>query len=190
MRKLVLGLVASTALLTVAAAAQAQVTTFVYRNHSDTGGGTPYSDLVGTLHTAGVSFATDTGFNWHPFGLADFGSDSFGSVVASAAGDYTFHLSSDDGAVVFLDSNLLIDRGGPHGPSTTDGTVHLTAGSHSFEVQFFECCGGPSGVDFSLPTGVVIGPGVPEPATWAMLIAGFGGLGAMMRRRRADLVSA
>lgn len=28
------------------------------------------------------------------------------------------------------------------------------------------------------------GPGVPEPATWAMLIMGFGGVGAVMRRRR------
>ena len=27
--------------------------------------------------------------------------------------------------------------------------------------------------------------GVPEPATWAMLLAGFGGLGGIMRRRRA-----
>ena len=26
---------------------------------------------------------------------------------------------------------------------------------------------------------------VPEPATWAMLIAGFGGVGALMRRRRS-----
>jgi PEP-CTERM motif len=25
---------------------------------------------------------------------------------------------------------------------------------------------------------------VPEPATWAMMLAGFGGLGAAMRRRR------
>ena len=25
---------------------------------------------------------------------------------------------------------------------------------------------------------------VPEPATWAMMILGFGGVGAMMRRRR------
>ena len=28
-------------------------------------------------------------------------------------------------------------------------------------------------------------PGVPEPSTWAMLIAGFGAAGAMLRRRRA-----
>jgi hypothetical protein len=36
--------------------------------------------------------------------------------------------------------------------------------------------------------GVTPGPGVPEPATWAMLIAGFGFVGAALRRRRAALV--
>jgi len=29
------------------------------------------------------------------------------------------------------------------------------------------------------------GRGVPEPATWALMIAGFGGVGAMLRRRQA-----
>ena len=32
--------------------------------------------------------------------------------------------------------------------------------------------------------------GVPEPATWAMMLTGFGGLGALMRRRRALSVAA
>ncbi len=32
---------------------------------------------------------------------------------------------------------------------------------------------------FQIPTG-----GVPEPATWAMMILGFGGVGTMIRRRR------
>jgi hypothetical protein len=27
--------------------------------------------------------------------------------------------------------------------------------------------------------------GVPEPATWATMLIGFGGLGAILRRRRA-----
>jgi hypothetical protein len=31
---------------------------------------------------------------------------------------------------------------------------------------------------------------VPEPATWAMMIVGFGGLGALLRRRRAQLALA
>jgi len=32
--------------------------------------------------------------------------------------------------------------------------------------------------------------GVPEPATWAMMLVGFGGLGAAMRARRKPLVAA
>jgi subtilisin-like proprotein convertase family protein len=32
--------------------------------------------------------------------------------------------------------------------------------------------------------------GVPEPATWAMMLMGFGGLGAVLRRRRAALAAA
>jgi hypothetical protein len=31
---------------------------------------------------------------------------------------------------------------------------------------------------------------VPEPATWAMMLVGFGGIGAMIRRRRQTLVAA
>jgi len=31
------------------------------------------------------------------------------------------------------------------------------------------------------------GPGVPEPAAWAMMLIGFGGLGAVLRRQRARL---
>ena len=33
-------------------------------------------------------------------------------------------------------------------------------------------------------------PGVPEPDAWAMMLLGFGGLGAMMRRRRATATAA
>lgn len=32
-------------------------------------------------------------------------------------------------------------------------------------------------------------PGVPEPATWAMMIAGFGAVGAVLRRRQAALTA-
>ena len=34
------------------------------------------------------------------------------------------------------------------------------------------------------------GGAVPEPATWAMMLMGFGGLGAALRRRRVDAVAA
>ena len=36
----------------------------------------------------------------------------------------------------------------------------------------------------------VTADGVPEPATWAMMLVGFGGLGAAMRSRRKQIVTA
>ena len=39
-----------------------------------------------------------------------------------------------------------------------------------------------SGFDYAHP-GSVVAPGVPEPATWAMLVSGFGAVGAAARRR-------
>jgi hypothetical protein len=36
---------------------------------------------------------------------------------------------------------------------------------------------------------LIAGTGVPEPASWAMLIAGFGLTGAVMRRRRSVSVA-
>ncbi len=38
--------------------------------------------------------------------------------------------------------------------------------------------------------GQIVVPGVPEPTSWAMLIAGFGLTGAVMRRRRVTAVAA
>ena len=51
-----------------------------------------------------------------------------------------------------------------------------------------DCCAGNAGpatlkVEF-------VGSAVPEPATWAMMIAGFGLAGAGLRRRRASVVPA
>ena len=36
----------------------------------------------------------------------------------------------------------------------------------------------------------VVAGGVPEPAAWTMMVAGFGGLGALIRRRRRAIALA
>ena len=95
----------------LAAASQASVVTKIYSGYTTSGGGTPYTDYVGSIDTPGITFATDTGYNWHPFGLNGFGADVLASLLVPTTGDYTFHLSSDDGSLVFIDDVLLIDRG-------------------------------------------------------------------------------
>jgi hypothetical protein len=46
---------------------------------------------------------------------------------------------------------------------------------------------GVSITNFTFPGG---GNAVPEPATWAMMIMGFGGIGAVVRRRRGQALAA
>jgi hypothetical protein len=136
----------------------------IYSGFTGSGGGAPYSVLVGTLAASSISFATDYGYNWHPFGLFEFGADITGTLAVASAGTYSFTLNSDDGSLLFIDGSLIVDNGNPHAPDTASGSATLTAGTHTFEVQFFECCGGPSGVDLTLPSGVTYGPGSPTIA--------------------------
>lgn len=60
--------------------------------------------------------------------------------------------------------------------SITSGTIDLTS--------YFPNNPGFSHIDI-FDTGA---PGVPEPATWAMMLLGFGGIGMTMRRKRRNLM--
>ena len=53
----------------------------------------------------------------------------------------------------------------------------LASSRNSFEIDNFAVAGGLN---------PLTGGGVPEPATWAMMILGFGTVGALMRRKRAQ----
>jgi hypothetical protein len=57
---------------------------------------------------------------------------------------------------------------------------YVAAGSYTFSITGDGAGGLPAGLYVAATTGAV-----PEPATWAMLIAGFGMVGAAMRRRAA-----
>ena len=87
-----------------------------------------------------------------------------------AASDYPFHggifdiygilFTIDTGLVVNFWSNGSFGAGASYGTAVTDGTDVL---------------------DY---VGNVAAPGVPEAATWAMLITGLGAIGTGLRRRR------
>lgn len=62
-------------------------------------------------------------------------------------------------------------------------TLTFVADSTSTLITFSS--GNPENCCYGAAIDNVSVTGVPEPATWALMIAGFGGAGAMLRRRRA-----
>jgi hypothetical protein len=63
-----------------------------------------------------------------------------------------------------------------------EGIRSLTVGG--VEVTDFTAVSGDTGFDFATGYGAGGVTGVPEPSIWAMLVLGFAGLGAALRRRR------
>lgn len=63
-----------------------------------------------------------------------------------------------------------------------EGIRSLTVGG--IEVTDFTAVSGDTGFDFARGYGADVVAGVPEPSTWAMLVLGFAGFGAVLRRRR------
>jgi hypothetical protein len=76
---------------------------------------------------------------------------------------------------------------------TTEAIAVTPGDSYELALLANDCpYGGHAGYAYLDGFGAVIPPagGVPEPATWAMLIAGFGMTGAVVRRRRKGLAAA
>ena len=84
--------------------------------------------------------------------------------------------------------NLIFPNDDQAGP----GTGFLDLGGIGFAtasetINLFDTDGG---YDYLVLGGGGGGPGtltVPEPASWVLMLAGFGGLGAMLRRRKLNL---
>ncbi|MGO1068846.1 family 20 glycosylhydrolase [Lysobacter sp. CA199] len=53
-------------------------------------------------------------------------------------GVYRFVLSSDDGAQVWIDDKVVVDRDGPQSPGDSYGSAALAAGLHAFDLRYFQ----------------------------------------------------
>ena len=102
---------------------------------------------------------------------------SFGAFIAGAQIE-GIHFAFTDG------SSQSVDVPGQYGtsfvgftdPGKSISAVSLIVGNDILSVD---------DVHFTFAAPIGEAGGVPEPASWAMMIAGFGGVGALMRRRRA-----
>jgi fibro-slime domain-containing protein len=103
----------------------------------------------------------------------------------------TFSFSGDDDVWVFFDKKLGIDLGGVHG--TAGASINMdtffgpgkAAGNYDFDFYFAERH--TTGSNFSIETSLdlVSTPAIPEPSTYALMLAGLGIVGFLGRRRKA-----
>jgi hypothetical protein len=67
-----------------------------------------------------------------------FGIDYHGEFWLGQPGDYSFELTSDDGANLYIDDVLVIGLDGGHQPWTGKRTVRLGAGLHTIHLPYFQ----------------------------------------------------
>jgi hypothetical protein len=122
-------------------------------------------------------------------------SDASGYQAAILSGTLTvpgtelisFSIGADDSAFAYLDGQVVCDLGGVHGFSngTCVTPFNISAGTHTIQVFFDDLNAVQSGLYFDVTTqGVTTVPGIPEPESYAMLLAGLGLLGLAARRRK------
>lgn len=78
--------------------------------------------------------------------------------TAASVGYYTISATVDDGARVWVDSNLIIDQWHDSEPTTYSATIYLNAGLHDWRVEFYEHSG-------SAQLRLQILPGVISPSS-------------------------
>ena len=121
-------------------------------------------------------------------------SDANGYLTASYTGTFTLpiltritaNIGADDDAFVFVDGKLLAGLGGVHANVQAPlGSELLAGGTHTLNIFYADRYRTQASLNFDLT-----GTAVPEPASWALLLTGFGLLGFAARRRRLGMVNA
>jgi hypothetical protein len=206
MRKL-LAAAAGAAVLSMAGAASAAVTVQIFTDEAGAASDATLGQLAGlgapdaTVSVAAINF-TDAPFDsdsstvgyflGNPAGLdpsvaSHLMDNTYLYITGNLflnAGANNFTVIHDDGLQMFIDGiGLVADKPDPTSPIPTAFTANApAAGVYHFELSYGECCGGPAVLQLDLNSAPVTG--TPEPATWAMMLMGFFGLGAMVRARK------
>ena len=74
----------------------------------------------------------------------NFGIVFNGYIKITKSNNYVFRLESDDGSILTIDDQVIIDHDGLHGADARDGEIALSAGYHPFKLEYFQKSGGKS----------------------------------------------
>lgn len=173
---------AASLLLSAIAATPASALVFTF-NYSGTNLANGAFTATGTLTTSDTTVTTAFGQAYQITGITGTRNGSAITGLIPAGTDF---------GGVAIDNYLLV---GPTGQRLTDaGFGFSVAGTGNlFNPYFFggtyqEYVRTAAGADFQNTSAVTftvtqVGAGVPEPATWAMMMLGFGAMGATLRRK-------
>jgi len=114
-----------------------------------------------------------------------------GNFNLAGDGTVTFNVGSDDDTFVYVDGVLFGQNPGIHAVTTVSFTTPtLSAGSHQLQVFYADRQHVGAYLSLDVASDITITPpSVPEPATWAMMLGGFGLVGGAMRSRRKSAVT-
>ena len=109
-----------------------------------------YNDVTGSVHTMGQGRPDYDGvFSTISFGNSDFGElvENFymqfdGLLLIKESGIYNFRLISDDGSVLYIGNQLVIDHDGYHGADARNARIELEEGFYPISLKFFQGLGG------------------------------------------------
>lgn len=61
-----------------------------------------------------------------------------GSLTVAEPGDYRFRVHADDGAILRINGDVVVDNDGQHGPQSVSAIAHLEPGLHQLELRYFQ----------------------------------------------------
>lgn len=154
---------------------------------------TPYIDWA---DSPGSTDGLDTSTTLYdlPVGADDSYAIQFtGYLNIASAGTYNFQLYSDDGFRLKLGGEVVAEYIYDRGPGTTGFSLNLEAGLYALDLVGWEQGGlyadeltwdvTGTGVYVTVPQSVLFTTAVPEPETWALMLAGLGLVAGAAKRR-------
>lgn len=148
----------------------------------------PFNDLT-------IEEGTSQFFNFATFNVGSgFGWDSDARVEAILAfTSPTAGPASTDGTANYLRLGGIFTPGAVVGSLVWDNPIQsFSTAAGDFTVQFGNLSGVTFGSTAIAPVTISVSKvaaAVPEPATWAMMLTGFFGVGAVVRRQRKQVVA-
>ena len=95
----------------------------------------------GTIYTTSLNVPPQSFLIGFP-GITDrfewFAIDYSGRFWIETPGLYRFRLTSDDGAMLYIDGQLIVDNDGTHSTTVRLGSIRLAGGTHTIRIPYYQ----------------------------------------------------